>query len=220
MSSPRESRAALQLLTVAAVDTSLQLLSRVSGTPDARRYALLEAVPEVIGYYAEGSAALAADFYEEQRELAGGSRPFVAELVVADRVVKIRRGIAWASDPLFDADDLTSGKRLAEVVQLESARPYRDTITTNRANDPASAGWRRITNGGCRLCRMLADRGAVYKEDTARFATHPNCNCSAAPVFVGAEGGPEASVIQYTASRRNRTPQQQATLRDYLDTYY
>jgi hypothetical protein len=63
---------------------------------------------------------------------------------------------------------------------------------------------------------MLADRGAVYKESTARFASHPNCFCSAQPVFGENDTGEEASVIQYIASRRSRTPEQRAVLRDYL----
>jgi hypothetical protein len=181
---------------------------------------LLDGVPGLIDYYAEGSAALAADFYDEQRELAGVRDSYAAELVLVDRTVKIRRAIAWAAEPLALLDEELAGKRLAEVVQLESARPYRDTILSNQSRDPAAVGWKRITSGGCKMCRMLADRGAVFKESTARFATHPNCHCSAAPVFGVNDTGEEASAIQYVASKRNRTPAQQAALRDYLNAFY
>jgi hypothetical protein len=219
MPSPRESRAALKLITGEAVGSTLDLLSRLNGSPEVQRAALLDGVPGLIAYYSNGSAALAADFYDEERELAGVTSRFTSAAVIDDRTVKVRRGIAWASEPIF-ADDLElAGKRMSEVVQLETARPYRDTILTNRANDPAAAGWRRITAGGCKLCRMLADRGAVYREATARFATHTNCHCTAQPVFK-TDVGEEASVMQYKASRKNRTAAQRANLRDYLDTYY
>ena len=220
MPSPLETRAALGLLTDEAVATAGQVLEATSGSPEARRLALLNDIPQVIGYYADGSAALAADFYEDSRTLAGVRAPFVTQLVIADRVVKIRRAIAWAADPLFDGDTDTTRARLNEVVQPEVARPFRDTITGNRARDGQSVGWRRVTVGGCKLCRMLADRGAVYKESTVRFAAHPNCHCTAEPLFVGQDPGPEASVMQYVASKKHRSAKQRAELRDYLNSFY
>ncbi|ROS28912.1 hypothetical protein EDF22_0644 [Rathayibacter sp. PhB127] len=218
--SPKESRAALKLLTGQAAATSLELLRSTSGSPESRRTALLDGGEDLVGYYSEGSAALAADFYEDQREAAGAAGVYRVELVVADRTVKLRRALAWAADPLFQGDELLAGDRLAGVIQLDTARPFRDTILTNQQKDPQSVGWRRITSGGCKLCRMLADRGAVYKESTAQFAAHPNCNCSAQPVFVGGDVGEEASGFQYLGSRRNRTPESRRRLREYLDSFY
>jgi hypothetical protein len=220
MPSARESRAELKALTEASVAEAGGLLSRLTGTAEQRRLLLLDGVPGLIDYYAEGSAALAADFYDEQRDLAAVKQTYTTELVLVDRTVKIRRAIVWAAEPLFRGLEEDANKRLAEVVQLESARPYRDTITTNTRNDPQSVGWKRITNKCCGFCRMLADRGAVYREATARFAAHTHCDCSAAPVFLGADVGPEASVMQYRASKRGRTEEQRASLRGYLDTYY
>lgn len=224
MPSARESKAALQLLTSDALGTTEDLFSRLNGSAEQRRLVLLETVPGLIDYYSDGSAALAADLYEEERDQAGVTKLYAVEPIVEDRVVKQRRGIAWASDPLFgDLDEATlalSLARLSEVVQPEVARPYRDTILGNRRQDPEAVGWQRITNGGCRFCRMLAARGAVYRESTVRFASHPNCHCTAVPVFVGNYTGEEASTIQYVASRRSRTPTQKAELRDYLDSVY
>jgi len=214
-----ESRRALNLVADVAVAASLQLLRSTTGTAEQRRYDLLGGVPEVVAYYSDGSAALAADFYDDERAAANVSGPFTSDLIVADRTVKLRRAIAWSAEPLFDGDDVLAGKRLAEVVQLEAARPYRDTITGNTERDPQAIGWRRVASGGCPFCRMLADRGAVYTERTARFSAHEHCHCTAAPAFVGYDG-PEASVQQYRASRRNRTPEQQAQLREYLKEHY
>lgn len=215
-----ESKAALQIVTSAAVSTAVTALGRLSGSPEQQRAVLLEAVPGVIGYYSEGSSALAADFYDDERERAAAPKLYVAEPVVEDRVVKIRRAVAWASEPLFDDDREKSAGRLSEVVNLETARPFRDTILTNRRRDPSSVGWRRVTNGGCKLCRMLADRGAVYMDTTARFAAHPSCKCTAQPVFSSQDYGDEADVMQYMASRRKRTPAQQDALREYLRVNY
>jgi hypothetical protein len=223
MPSPRDTRAALQLLTSTAVIASADVLSRLQGSPEAKRLALLEATPELIGYYSEGSAALAADFYEEERELAGVRDAFTPELLITDRTVKQRRAIAWAAQPLIDdVDDALAltGGRMGELIQLEVARPFRDTITANRLRDPEAVGWRRITRGGCPFCRMLADRGAIYKESTARFAAHPNCHCISQPVFSANDTGVEASVVQYKASSRSSTPKSRASLRSYLETYY
>lgn len=214
-----ESRRALNLVADVAVATSLQLLRSTSGTAEQRRYDLLGGVPEVVAYYSDGSAALAADFYDDERAAANVTGSFTTDLIVTDRVVKLRRAIAWSAEPLFDGDDVLAGKRLAEVVQLEAARPYRDTITGNTERDPQAIGWRRVAAGGCKFCAMLAARGAVYTEATARFASHEHCHCTAAPAFVGYDG-PEADVVQYRASRRNRTPAQRAQLREYLNEHF
>jgi len=212
----------LQRLTAEAVAAGLDMFSRTSGTPEARRLMLLNDIPGLIDYYSDGSSALALDHYETQRELAGATSAFVPQIVENDRTVKTRRAIAWAAAPLLiDPDDVLSvGSRMGELIQLEVARPYRDTTMVNQQNDPYAIGWRRITHGGCKLCQMLSDRGAVYKQATAAFATHPNCHCTAEAVFRGGESGPEASVMQYQASSKSKSPAQRASLRDYLDANY
>lgn len=222
MPTASESKSALQLVTSAAVSAAVTALNRLTGPPQEQRAVLLEAVPGLITYYSEGSSALAADFYDDERERAAPPKLYLAEPVIEDRTVKIRRAVAWAADPLFgDEPDLgASAQRLADVVNLETARPYRDTILTNRKRDPSAVGWRRVTNGGCKMCRMLADRGAVFMDTTATFAAHTNCKCTAQPVFSTDDYGEEANVMQYVASRRKRTSEQQEALREYLRINY
>jgi hypothetical protein len=215
-----ESKAALTLVVGQAVTAAMTLLGRASGSPEQHRALLLEAAPAVVAHYSLGSSALAADFYDDEREREAAPKLYIAEPVIVDRTEKIRRAVAWASDPLFTDDPGSAAGRLAEVVQLETARPYRDTILTNRKRDPSAVGWRRVTSGGCKLCRMLADRGAVYSDKTARFAAHSSCKCTAQPVFSSSDYGEEASAMQYLASRKKRTPAQQAALREYLNTNY
>lgn len=211
-----ESRAALTLVTGAAVGAVQRLLGSLSGAPDAVRSDLLGAIPDLIGYYADGSSALAADFYDDERERASARGRFLAEPVVLDRAEKIGRAIAWATQPLVEGDGDVPA-RLAQVVQIETARPYRDTITTNRQRDPEAVGWQRVSAGGCSFCRMLASRGAVYKETTAHFASHTHCHCTAQPVFKGTDAvGPEADVVQYVASKRRPTARDRERVRAYL----
>jgi hypothetical protein len=212
-----ESKAQLALLGDDAEDTVRWMIRRTSGSWESRRLQLLDTVPGVTAFYSEGSAALAADFYDDAR--VGTAGRYAAEAVVLDRTVKIRRGVAWASEPLSIDDAELASARMAQLMRTEMARPYRDTIITNRKQDPACVGWKRITRGAasCKFCRMLADRGAVYRKDTAVFASHDSCMCTAAPVFKGGDVGPEATTAQYMQSKRRRTPAEKAFLRDYLE---
>lgn len=219
MPAATETRAALQLVTAAAVDKAAVLFDRLHGTPDTRRYALLEGIPTLIGMYSDGSSALSADFYQEERDRVLGPGGYQAQTVVLDRTVKIRRSIAWSAQPLFDGGENQALARLAEVVQYETAKPFRDTIRVNRQRDPEAVGWKRVTAGGCNFCRMLASNGAVYRESTVRFAAHPHCHCTAQPVFGPNDFGETANVWQYTASKRHRTAQERAALRDYLENF-
>lgn len=213
MPSPLESRAALTLITGAAVQAARRLLGSLP--VEDQRDGMLDAIPALLSYFTDGSSALAADFYDDERERATAAGRFTAEPVVRDRSEKIARALLWVVDGTGEP-----APRLAEVVQLEVARPYRDTITTNRQRDPQAIGWRRVTSGGCKFCQMLASRGAVYRDETARFASHGNCHCTAQPVFKGGEVGQEASALQYVASKRTRTAKQQAALRDYLNQHF
>lgn len=215
-----ESKRLLTVLADDSEDTVRWMLRRSSGRWESRRLQLLDTVPDMVAFYSEGSAALAVDLYDDERS--GVADRYTASPVVLDRSVKIRRGVAWASEPLSVDDDELAAARLAQLMRSEMSHPYRDTILTNRKQDPQAIGWKRITRGvkSCGFCRMLADRGAVYREETATFAAHDDCLCTAAPVFRGGEIGPEASVAQYMASKRRRTPKEKAFLRDYLAGNY
>lgn len=219
MPSALESQAALRRLTFNANQTVLAFLAGLTGTPQQILAQLLEAMPELVGYYSLGSASLAADLFDDLRDVADTRRGFRADPVIADRTVKIRNAVVWAVEAPVEGSNVTTATRLAEVMQSEVARPYRDTITLNSRRDPDSVGWARVAGDSCGFCRMLSARGAVYKRETARFAAHPNCDCTARPVFYK-EDGPEASVLQYTASKRSKTPAQRAAVRDYINTYF
>jgi len=212
VATPSEARRALVLVTAAAVAEAVRLAPLGAE-------AVTAGVPEVIAYYSLGSAALAADHYDETRLVAGARGRFTAEPVIPDRAEKIRRASLWAVKPLFDATIAqTTESRIAEVVQLEVARAHRETTIQNAQVDPESLGWSRVTRGdGCKFCLMLAAKGARYKEGTARFAAHANCNCAAQAWFKGQKVGEEADALQHIASGRKRTAAEKARLRDYLN---
>lgn len=211
MPSPDEYRRALGLVTSRAVAAALDASRQVDSA------GLVVAGAALIALYGDAAATLAVDQYDELREESAATRRYIATPVVNLRPEKIRRGLLWAAGPLYgDEPDIALGEsRIAEVIQLETARPFRDTTLGNRRNDPASVGWRRNSGDGCKFCRMLAGNGACYRESTARFAAHPSCDCTAVPVFEGYDG-PEATTLQYVASQRRRTPSQQAQLNAYL----
>ncbi|MCW2287030.1 hypothetical protein EDF60_1681 [Leucobacter luti] len=213
-----ESKQALTLLGDDAEDTARWMVGRTSGAFESRRLQLLDTVPGVIDYYSEGTAALAADAYMDARAGVAGS--YAAAPIVLDRTVKIRRGVAWASEPLVAGElDLTAA-RMAKLARTEMTRPYRDTTLRNGAADGMFVGYRRIARGeSCGFCKALADRGAVFKQGTAYFAAHDNCQCTAAAAFVGQPQGPEASVMQYTASKRRRTPAEKARINAWAASY-
>ena len=213
-----ESKQALTLLADDSEDTARWMVSRTAGSFESRRLQLLDTVPDVIGYYSAGSAALAVDAYMDARM--GVASSFAAAPIVLDRTVKIRRGVAWASSPLSFGDIELSASRMSKLVRTEITRPYRDTTLRNGANDGQFVGYKRIARAAsCGFCKALADRGAVYKQNTAYFAAHDDCQCTAAAAFVGQPHGPEASVMQYMASKRRRTPAEKAAINNWASSY-
>ena len=213
-------RAALSAVADDGTARLAAILPTLSGSPESMRAALLDITPSLVLTYADGTSALAADWYDDLRDDAAPAKRFQAEPVVVDRSEKVARLVVWASEPLFAPEPAMDqvALRLLPDVQKEIVRPARDTITTNTKRDPSAVGWRRISSGsGCKFCRMLADRGAVYKVDTARFASHGHCHCTAAPAF---DDGPEASTLQYVASQRRRSEKDRARLREYLNANY
>ena len=217
--SAADARLALVAVTSTGVAEVEGLLGQFDGSPERVRAALFETVPAAIDHYSLGSSALAVDWYDDLREEAGAPGRFTSEPVIPDRVDKVRNMLGWATEPLFapEPNPADVALRLLPAVQYEIALPNRATLTTNVRRDPAANGWQRVASGGCKFCRMLAGRGAVYKEATAHFASHANCHCTAQPVFQGHQGV-EADVVQYAASKRrgSRTEADKARVREFL----
>lgn len=96
----------------------------------------------------------------------------------------------------------------------------RDTIVAAANSDTKCYGWRRLTSpGACDFCLFLADRGAVYREESAAFAAHDSCACTAAARFKDGKPLYEATTEMYVGSRRNKTPTDRARLRDAIEQF-
>ena len=143
--------------------------------------ALRDLLPAIVTEYGTAGAALAAEWYDQQREKAGARGRFAALPIAADD-----RGsqalVGWA---LATATDDHSLKTLvAGGVQRRISDHLRYTVARNSIEDRAAKGWMRVGDGSsCEFCSMLLGRGAVYTEATADFASHDHCGCTAAPAF-------------------------------------
>ena len=181
--------------------------------PDRVRTALLNYVPLLVQRYGDIAATVAADWFESlyydaldeglvRRVATSTARSFVATTAPPDLAV-VESGLLYATDRYLTSP---TPEKVLDVVSKAAAREVlqtgRRTIVQNtRQRGSGAAGWgRRARPGACRFCRALASRGAVYKEATARFASHaPVCNCVAFPVFD--HDAPEVDVSTYVASR-------------------
>lgn len=140
------------------------------------------------------SAGLASLYLKAHRMAAGipgepavrlaGAAP-VEQVATAMRVttlVAIKRStMAGKTAELAMRDAFVQSSGAATRLVLDAGR---DTIRATAVADPRTAGWQRVTSGGCDFCTMLAGRGAVYSEATADFASHDHCACSAEPVYL------------------------------------
>lgn len=198
---------------VRLADRDLARLWRLVAEGASADVALHDLLPAIIREYGQAGAAMAADWYDDQREKADKPGRFTAIPIEADD-----RGahalVGWA---LTEAnDDAALQTLILGGVQRRIADHVRYTIAGSSVADPAARGWQRVTDGNaCAFCSMLAGRGAVYSEATADFASHDDCGCSATPAW----RDEPVPVKPYTPSSRNITDADRARVREYLRTH-
>lgn len=230
---PEQVRAGLALVAAEAT-IDLQAAAASTSTTAELEAVLFVAAPIVVSDYSDGAAALALEWYEELREIAAPRRAFSPEPIRLVTDENVKAIVAAATRNLRDASPEEVDDAMQTVLRLVSDRSselvldgFRDTMTANALADPGAVGWRRFARPeACKFCKMLAAKGAVFTEKTARFAAHGavmaggrkggNCMCIAGPEFGGLRTWTEASPMQYMASRRKRSPQQRIKLREYL----
>jgi len=141
--------------------------------------ALHDLLPAIIREYGALGGALAAEWYDQQREKAGASGRWVAAPIEADD-----RGahalIGWALDTA--TDDTTLRALILGGVQRRVADHLRLTVANNAVQDRAAAGWVRIGQGECDWCRQYLD-GEVRTVAGYDFDAHDNCNCTVEVAF-------------------------------------
>lgn len=149
------------------------------------RDALMDLLPPLVDRYGLAAAAFAAEWYDELRDQRNVRGRFTAEPVDlgdtrTDQLARVAVG------PLFSAEpDWRSALVLAQGgLQRRVANGARQTVMRSSIRDPQARGWQRVGDGNtCEFCAMLLGRGAVYTEETADFAAHDHCGCSAEPAF-------------------------------------
>lgn len=182
----------LSRLAASASNDAMRDMARVwavtSGRPaEAVRDVLLGAVPELVEQYGAEAGALAAEWYEREREAALGSpgRAVVAP-VNRDAVVGTVR---WAAGDLFEGDTATARRKIDTAIERYLHQASRDTITESARRDSSRVRWARVMRGfeTCGWCRMLASRGFVYRSSQQAGAQHAwghdNCDCEIIPEF-------------------------------------
>lgn len=165
--------------------------------------ALRDLLPAIITEYGQLGAAMAAEWYDEQRAKADIRGTFTAMPVAAeDRGAQAL--IGWALDTATDDTALKS--LILGGVQRRVADHVRYTITGNSIEDRASEGWQRAGNGECDFCDAMIARGTVYTEAGVDFGSHDKCQCTAVQVW----SGRSKPVKPYTPSPRFRSDEARA----------
>lgn len=199
---------------VRLADRDLSRLFRLVANGAAADEALHDLLPAIVREYGALGAALAAEWYDDQRAKVDARGRFTALPIEPDD-----RGshalIGWALGTA--TDDQTLHSLILGGVQRRVADHVRYTVAGSSVADPAARGWQRVGNGGCKsgFCDMLISRGAVYTEATADFASHDNCQCSAVPAW----GGESLPVKPYTPTLRNVSDADRARVREYVRTH-
>lgn len=156
----------------------LAALWRLVAEGASAEVALRDLLPAIVTTYGQAGAALAADWYEQQRAKFGVKRRFAAEPIVADD-----RGaqnlIGYALD--VATDDLALRTLIAGGVQRRIADHVRLTVTEASISDPGAQGWVRVGVGECDWCQQYLDgevRAVAYD-----FPAHDGCGCTAVPAW-------------------------------------
>jgi hypothetical protein len=159
------------------------------------------AVQAIVDQYAQASAALSAEFYDAQRDAAGVPGSFTVPIADPPPEERTEASLRWATKDVWERDPevatpaqlepldvrLDRAEKKAEAVtQKLVADTGRETVLGAVRNDRQATAWARTASlGACAFCRMLAIRGAVFKQDTVGFRAHDGCHCMTIPVFAG-----------------------------------
>lgn len=142
--------------------------------------ALRDLLPAIVREYGEAGAALAADWYDDERAKAGARGRFGAIPLEADD----RGAHALIGASLAQArDDSTLKTLILGGVQRRISDHLRLTVANSAVADPAAQGWVRVGAGGsCGWCGQYLD-GEIRTVAGYDFDAHDNCNCTVAPAF-------------------------------------
>jgi len=163
---------------VRLADRDLTRLWRLVVGGASAEEALRDLLPAIVTEYGQVGAAMAAEWYDDQRERAQARGRFTAiPLAASDRGTDAL--IGWALSTA--TDDTALRTLILGGTQRRIADHQRLTVTSSSVADPAAGGWVRVGRGECDWCQQYLDgevRSVAYD-----FPAHDNCNCGATPAF-------------------------------------
>ena len=167
------------------------------------------AVGALVDQYGAAAATLAAGSYDQHRAEADAPGRFDATPSGPLPDEQVEESLRWATKDLWPTDTeqepfdvrLDQAERRAEAVaQKLVADQGRATTRQSVDRDPGAVAYARAAAlGGCSFCKLMASRGAVYKNaqtagrdaderftgDDSVVKFHDNCRCTIIPVFRG-----------------------------------
>lgn len=161
------------------------------------------AVRALVDQYGAASSALAADYYDAERVAAQVTGRFTVPLLDPPPDEQVDNSLRWATKDIWERDPDDPATTPAQLepleVRLDQAEKKAKAVTQKlvtdqgrgtvraavRSDRQATAWARAAALGACAFCKLLATRGAVYKQDTADFRAHDGCHCGVVPVFKG-----------------------------------
>ena len=158
-------------------------------SPDKTAEALALVLAEVTDKYGSASAAIAAEWFEELRDVSGVTGSLTAQAAALPSTERLEVLARWGVGPLFGAspDPVTALHRVSGGLSRQVLGVGRDTLMESIAKDPAGPRYaRHASANACAFCAMLATRGAVYlSEDSGGGKYHDDCHCTVVPVWPG-----------------------------------
>lgn len=163
---------------VRLADRDLTALWRLVAEGASAEVALRDLLPAIVVDYGQVGAAMAAEWYDDQRAKVDARGRFTASPIpAADRGTHALIGWALATA----TSDTALHALILGGTQRRIADHSRLTITEASIADPAADGWVRVGEGECDWCQQYLDgeiRSVAYD-----FPAHDDCNCHAVPAF-------------------------------------
>src|SRR5699024_3078670 len=179
---------------------------------------LAERAPVLVDNRGAQAAALAADHYDDARDLSPHvKRDYTATVTEPTRQGKIDALTNWANKPIIKSaiiNEVIGFSNFAAGLQKLLSEQANDTTLDNVRADPEARGWMRVTSPGAwDFCIVLAGRDGVYSEESVRFASHTDCACGAVPSWD--PNAEQVDVFQYDLSKP-RAKTDQSAMRNYI----
>lgn len=152
-------------------------LNTLSG--DALNRQLLASYMALVDEYGRYAAAVALEFYEQQRQEAGLLDDYEAQMFAPNNA----RLLAWeVAEKRKQAADAAGALNLLGNSAIQRVNAYADeTIIRNAQTDPASPKWALVPHAGaCAWCRMIGGLGFQYSKEYGKGEgmRHDSCKCT------------------------------------------